>query len=58
MGDERGLTKVEPWLDGLTIVDASEFVDTDGNRWRQLTLSDGHVVQMLLAHPWLILEPQ
>jgi hypothetical protein len=58
LGDEHELTKVEAWLEGLTILDASEFLDADGQRWRQITLSNGHVLQILLTHPWLIIEPQ
>jgi len=54
-GAER-VDTVEGWLVGLTIIDVVEFVDGLG-RWRQLTLSNGHKVQMLLTHPWLIFEP-
>lgn len=45
-------------MDGLTILDVSEFVDADNQRWRQMTLSNRHVVQILLTHPWIVLEPQ
>ncbi len=55
-GPEPALTRVEEWIEGLTIVQVDDFVDATG-RWRQLTLSDGHLVQIRFTHPWLILEP-
>ena len=55
--DARPHTKHEQWLEGRTIVDAREFLDDAGNRWRQLRLDDGTAVQVLLTHPWLVLTP-
>lgn len=45
-------------MEGLTIVDVSEFLDTDDQRWRQMTLSNGTTVQILLTHPWLVINQQ
>jgi hypothetical protein len=45
-------------MEGLSVVDVSEFFDGDGNRWRQITFSDRRVVQMLINGPWLVLEPE
>lgn len=58
LGDERMITRIEAWMEGLTIVEVLEFVDGEDQRWRQITLSDGSVVQILLTHPWLIVAPQ
>lgn len=55
LGDERNVTKVERWMDGQSILGVFDFVDGEGQRWRQLTLSGGQTVQMLLTHPWLVL---
>lgn len=44
-------------MDGLVICDVSDFVDADGDRWRQIRLGDGSVVQTRLSHPWLIFTP-
>lgn len=51
-------THVESWLNGHTITDCCEFLDEEGIRWRQLTLDDGTIIQMVLTHPWLILAPE
>ena len=56
VGDERSVTKAEAWMKGLTITDCREFRDGTGQRWRQLTLSNGSVVQIVLTHSWLIIS--
>lgn len=45
----------EPWLHGLTILECRDF-EQGGTRWRELRLSDGSTVQMILAGPWLVLR--
>lgn len=59
LGDEVDRVKSpEAWMEGLRIVSVSEFIDADRQRWRELTLSNGSVVQILLTHPWLIIPRQ
>jgi len=53
-GDERDAVRVETWMIGLRILDVVDFTDSDGQRWRQLTLRDGQVVQIRWTGPWLI----
>ena len=58
IGDERYVTKTERWMEGRTVVECSEFFDGEGQRWRQLVFDSGKIVQILLTHPWLIVERQ
>lgn len=57
LGDESDRRPVETWLVGLTILAVSDFRDGGGQVWRELRLSDGHVVQWPVAGPWLVLSP-
>lgn len=42
---------------GRTIVDTFDFLDKSDQRWRQLTLDNGVVLQVVFTHPWLVLSP-